>query len=228
MINRPYIKAVGLSLAVHAVLLGNWLGGCGSDIAKPLLPMSVEFYAANAAEDGTSSAVKQAEPVAGEKKGDGFGQQGRPVQSISAQEATGQYNPEKAVDGRTGVPALSAGDSIAAGKEENAGGTVQATTVGTSGEASALHSQARYISGLRPLYPQEACRARQEGSVAIRLLVGTDGWVKEASLMAGSAYTVLDEAALRAVKKWRFSPASNGKNAVESYCDVRVRFQLED
>jgi len=64
--------------------------------------------------------------------------------------------------------------------------------------------------------------------VVIRILVGTDGLPGAVVVHNSSGYRILDEAAAATVKKWRFSPAREDGNAIESYYDVRVKFDLAD
>ncbi|MBP2626834.1 MAG: hypothetical protein H6Q68_1545 [Firmicutes bacterium] len=85
-----------------------------------------------------------------------------------------------------------------------------------------------YLYGPKPDYPQAARKARWEGAVAVRVRIDVDGSVTMASVKEGSGYDILDEAAVQAVKKWRFSPATKGGVPVASSHDVRVRFRLDE
>ena len=64
--------------------------------------------------------------------------------------------------------------------------------------------------------------------MTLRILVDTSGTPAAVTVRVGSGYEALDEAAVLAVKKWRFSPAKKGGQPIVSYHDVRVRFRLED
>jgi TonB family protein len=83
-----------------------------------------------------------------------------------------------------------------------------------------------YVSGAHPIYPPEARRAGLEGVVRLRLLIGVSGSVTELRVLKSSGHEILDEAALRAVRKWRFSPARYGSRPVESNHDVEIKFTL--
>jgi len=93
---------------------------------------------------------------------------------------------------------------------------------------SLVRTKASHLSGGRPAYPYEARHASWEGTVAIRILVGTDGSPIRVAVSGSSGYSVLDEAAVQAVKNWTFSPARQGETPIESYYDVRVKFNLDD
>jgi len=72
-----------------------------------------------------------------------------------------------------------------------------------------------------PEYPRSALREGQEGTVQVRMLVGTDGRVMTAEAWQSSAWPMLDEAAVHCVRqRWRFRPG-----AMRSY-EVSIRFQI--
>ncbi len=77
-----------------------------------------------------------------------------------------------------------------------------------------------------PHYPEFARRNGWEGSVMIRVRVSPDGRVLSASVARPSRYAVLDTAAERAVKTWRFRPRTVGGIAVEAVIEVPVNFSL--
>jgi protein TonB len=64
--------------------------------------------------------------------------------------------------------------------------------------------------------------------VTVRVLVGTDGDAVSVTVRVTSGHEDFDNAALQAIKKWRFSPARRGGTPVASFHDIRVRFRLED
>ncbi|PNU06294.1 energy transducer TonB [Novosphingobium guangzhouense] len=73
-----------------------------------------------------------------------------------------------------------------------------------------------------PTYPVDARRAHEQGTVKLLLLVGSDGTVKDIQVAASSGSSRLDGAALRAVKRWRWSPMmANGiATAVRGYVTI--------
>lgn len=77
-----------------------------------------------------------------------------------------------------------------------------------------------------PHYPEFARRNGWEGSVMIRVRVSPEGRVISASVARPSRYAVLDKAAERAVKNWRFRPRTVGGIAVEAVIEVPVNFSL--
>ncbi|HEY1922156.1 MAG TPA: energy transducer TonB [Tepidisphaeraceae bacterium] len=72
-----------------------------------------------------------------------------------------------------------------------------------------------------PEYPDEARFAGQEGTVVVRLMVGADGRVTDATASSSCPWPLLNSAAVRAVRSsWRFR-----KGPVRTY-EVSIQFQL--
>jgi TonB family protein len=82
----------------------------------------------------------------------------------------------------------------------------------------------RAISQPKPVYPQAALRARVEGSVALAATIGTDGRIKKLQVVKGDAR--LAEAALDAVKKWRYQPSYLNGVPVEIDGTITLNFKL--
>lgn len=79
-----------------------------------------------------------------------------------------------------------------------------------------------------PRYP-EAARARGwEGLVLLAVGVAADGRADSVAVARSSGHTVLDEAALDAVRRWRFAPARRAGIPVPGTAAVPIRFRLED
>jgi protein TonB len=91
-----------------------------------------------------------------------------------------------------------------------------------------VSSEARYLSNPRPDYPEEARQMRQQGVVLVNVEVDADGRAGEVSVSRSSGYPQLDEAAVRAVRRWRFEPARAGGLPVSSRVEVPVRFSLSE
>lgn len=79
-----------------------------------------------------------------------------------------------------------------------------------------------------PVYPHRARRLGWQGRVVVRVRVDPRGRVEAVRLGQSSGHGVLDRAALKAVRNWRFSPATRGATPVAAWVDVPVRFRLTD
>jgi TonB family protein len=98
---------------------------------------------------------------------------------------------------------------------------------GSSGTGIAL-TQARYRDTPRPDYPESARRQGREGRVLLRVLVDDQGRVKQVEIHSSAGSEALDRAATEAIERWRFHPARNGDQPVESWLRIPIEFRLAD
>lgn len=90
-------------------------------------------------------------------------------------------------------------------------------------DASAL----RLLSAPPPSYPAAARRAGRTGSVTCRLVVDRDGVVVSVEVVSSSGHADLDEAARKALAKWRFEPLGRLTEAPRVRVLQKLKFQLE-
>jgi TonB family protein len=81
-----------------------------------------------------------------------------------------------------------------------------------------LENRRHTKSKVQPTYPELARKMNITGTVKVQVVVSPNGTVKEAKVLGG--HPVLANAALDAVKKWRFEPA-----AIESSGMVDIKFE---
>lgn len=86
---------------------------------------------------------------------------------------------------------------------------------------------AAYLKNPPPDYPTVSRRVGEQGRVLLRVLVSEQGTPQSVELEAGSGYNRLDQAAMDAVKKWRFIPARRGSQAISAYVLVPLKFSLD-
>ena len=84
----------------------------------------------------------------------------------------------------------------------------------------------RYRSNPRPEYPIASRRRHEEGEVRLTITVSADGRPLRVSLAKSSGHSLLDQAAIEAVRGWTFEPARASEIAVPSEVVVPVRFSL--
>lgn len=87
---------------------------------------------------------------------------------------------------------------------------------------------AAYLHNPTPVYPAAARRAGYEGAVIIRAHIQIDGNADRVEIKKSSGYAMLDQAALEAVRKWRFVPAKRGNDNVAEWVEIPWTFKLED
>lgn len=79
-------------------------------------------------------------------------------------------------------------------------------------------------SRVDPQYPSASRRAGEQGTVLLELIVGPDGKPTEVNIARSSGYDLLDQAAVTAVRKWRFSTTGSGYARLQ----LPVTFRLEN
>lgn len=78
----------------------------------------------------------------------------------------------------------------------------------------------------RPEYPEMARRKGWQGECLLRVAVTPEGKASAISVHKSSGYALLDQAALAAVRRWRFLPRSVAGTCVASTIEVPVNFSL--
>jgi protein TonB len=84
----------------------------------------------------------------------------------------------------------------------------------------------RYASDFQPAYPVGQLRREREGTVSVRVLVGTDGRVKDIQLIESPHEDFWSATRKQALGKWRFTPATKDGKPVESWMTLKVLFQI--
>jgi protein TonB len=91
--------------------------------------------------------------------------------------------------------------------------------------ADALRQQSIQASrGPKPIpnYPAQAETNGWEGTVVLRLVIGSDCKASSVEVAQSSGHGILDDTARDSVSKWTFRPDEIGTNPVE----IPIRFQL--
>ena len=94
-----------------------------------------------------------------------------------------------------------------------------------AGQPSTNHQSVRsLIHRVEPQYPAEARAHHIQGPVVLDIQVLGDGAVGNVAVVSGDP--LLTQAAIDAVKQWRYQPESSNGQAVESQTRITVRFKL--
>ncbi len=80
---------------------------------------------------------------------------------------------------------------------------------------------------IKPDYPRGARQRGEEGDVKLELRISSRGVVEAVTVVTSSGYPELDEAAKRAVKATRFTPAKSGKKSVPTTVQMTLSFRLK-
>lgn len=84
-----------------------------------------------------------------------------------------------------------------------------------------------YLNNPQPAYPALAKRMREQGLVVLKVKVRVDGTPDAVLVQQHSGSPRLDEAAMAAVKRWKFVPARRGDQPVVSWVLVPIEFELK-
>lgn len=194
-------------------------GGGGSDNAGVIEETEPEVAAAveeTSDSDAIFEANKEEKPAVVKK------QQVKPVVKSSGKgKGTGQGS--------------GTGSGIGPGSGSGSGGghgSGHGTGTGSgSGPGSGITSSPavppRIIKSYQPPYPSAERNAGVEGTVSIRFLIGTDGSVEDVTVTSSSGNANLDNAAVAACRKWRFTAAKNSSGLpVRCYASIPIIFKI--
>lgn len=96
----------------------------------------------------------------------------------------------------------------------------------TAGAGARTLAKPDYLRNPPPQYPAESRKLREQGVVLLKVTVTENGRPASVQLQRSSGFPRLDEAALKAVRRWEFKPARVGLTAVACAVEVPVRFGL--
>lgn len=109
---------------------------------------------------------------------------------------------------------------------KNTSGLVDPNAVAINSAQSEPIFDAAYLNNPSPNYPLDAKRKNIQGKVLVQVTVKSDGSAKEVIIARSSGYKSLDEAAIEAVRQWRFIPARKGSQSVQANVIVPVEFKI--
>ncbi len=116
---------------------------------------------------------------------------------------------------RTSLPSTASGGSRRTLQAANTGAAQTQTSVGV-------------LRRIHPLYPLIAKKSGWEGTVLVRVTVEKNGRASQVDVSRSSGHKVLDDAALKAVKRWAFRPARDGNIPIRSVVVIPLKFSLKE
>ena len=88
-------------------------------------------------------------------------------------------------------------------------------------------SDASHLNNPAPVYPNVSRRLGEQGRVLFDVYILPDGTVGEIKLKRSSGYARLDDAALIAVRAWRYVPARRGETPIPFWYAQPIAFALD-
>lgn len=83
------------------------------------------------------------------------------------------------------------------------------------------------IHRVDPVYPELARRAKVQGTVILEAIIRRDGTVGDIKILRSLGKLGCDEAAVTALKKWRFTPGEMNGHPVDVIMTLTIKFVLE-
>jgi len=121
----------------------------------------------------------------------------------------------------------SCGDNKTSGTDNQALSQQDTKAKAPAEEAIQLDGMPSPIKQVQPEYPEAARKKGVEGKVFLKVLVGEKGDVKDVKLMKNESGSAdLEKAAIAAVKKWEFKPATLKQKPVEVWVVIPIDFKL--
>lgn len=136
-----------------------------------------------------------------------------------------QTDSSAAPDSAPAPPARNTQDNKGQGHEQ---GTPASEVRDQSASALNRKAQPDYAYNPPPQYPGLLREQGISGVVLMRVKVRPDGQAQDVLVQQGSGYRLMDEAALRAVKRWRFIPALHNGAPEAGWVEFPIRFSLQD
>jgi TonB family protein len=80
------------------------------------------------------------------------------------------------------------------------------------------------VKRVRPIYPAQAMQMHKEGTVLLSAIIGKNGSISNTKLIKGDP--ILFQAALAAVKQWRYKPYTLNGQPIDVQTEISVNFKL--
>lgn len=126
--------------------------------------------------------------------------------------------PERLPDPPKAAPAAAPAPAAAA---------APAAASGPPGPVRVANLTAIMTYGPPPPYPAASKHKKETGTVVVRVVISEQGTVMEASIRQSSGFSALDQAALNAVRRYRFSPTIRDGRAVTAAGSIAMPFTLK-
>lgn len=222
LFNWPALLCVVLA---HAGLLAFLLIGFPLS-SSPITPPMIGVLLSPASSSGGTAKTGAEKPAKSliEKQGKQEKKQQQPslkennkpgvTQALPAQAASTQKSPEKALSNPSSSSSVSAGSG---GGASGSNGT---------GPFFSPRVDASHLNNPKPAYPVASRKMAEEGTVKLSVYILANGTVAEIRLKKSSGYPRLDEAAIKAVKQWRYLPARQGDTPIPYWYTQDVHFSL--
>ena len=218
-----------LAIALHGLTIGFLVAASAwkvGDRPEPNVPIVFAAPAARPAPMGTANGAER--PAARPARPASVPVPARPPAPVSIALAPVPVRPIFPVAPGPGEEGL---DGEEHGSPDGLPGAIDSGGWKPSGGVGVLSAEApnvvppRILSQPQPAYPETARRMREQGLVVLQAVIGTDGEVEDVRVLSSTS-ALFDDPAVRAVRAWRYAPATLDRRAVRVYLTVTIRFTL--
>jgi len=236
-------KAVAISMLLHGVVLtgAGWMAGKTSaihEVPEQYIELELVTESASLARitdniDSGSTAVNNkavttaiSEPISkvavASKEYVSSVRASASSMSVLSAETGGNSNVTEASTGQEKGGTIPA--AVGTGKNMDAGADSGA---GKSGKGGGISSPG-ILSRVEPTYPEQARQTGQQGTVVLKIQILASGRPGQVNVYHSSGSDLLDEAAINAVRQWRFMPATDRDSSqpIVCYTTIPVVFKL--
>jgi protein TonB len=111
-------------------------------------------------------------------------------------------------------------------KQAPAAAPVATVAANAAGGAGGVTRDAVLTRAVAPAYPAVALRSRQSGWVVVDFTVDPEGRTRDITVVNAQPRRVFDNAAIDAVRRYRFTPAMSNGVAVATKRQQKIEFNL--
>ena len=112
-------------------------------------------------------------------------------------------------------------------KEERPNLKHQTSTPQPAPRQARLDAPPKPKRNIKPDYPKVARQRGEQGDVILEIRVNAEGTVDDVRVATSSGFVELDEAAMKAARSAKFSPARSGHDPVASTARLKLQFKLK-
>jgi len=94
-------------------------------------------------------------------------------------------------------------------------------------KTAGINRNVALVAKPHPVYPAQAMRAHEQGTVMVLAQVDVNGHVSDARVVQRSGSATLDRAASNEVRGWKFSPALHDGQPIMASVEVPVSYRLD-
>jgi len=207
----PWLAGVA---AAHAVVLGGLIMGIGAPPLPVTPPRIVGMLVSDVPAAATHSPGKPMPKAAAPE----------PRKAQRAPEKTPQAKPSTRPSAPPSERAVSA---VPSAQPARAAVVHSGGADAGSAPLSMPRTDAAHLNNPKPVYPSLSRRMGEQGRVLLSVYILPDGSVGDIRVKQSSGFGRLDQAALDAVKRWRYIPARRGNEPIPYWYVQPISFSLD-